>query len=174
MRADNVASSSPSSHRDGALQHDDSVVQLFIHKMHRAAGDANSILQRLTLRIEARKCRQQRRMNIQNRIGKGGHKFRRQQAHISSQANQFHAMFAQAGDDFGILLGALSSARLQSPACVRPRACGRGNPSGIRAIGNDNGNFRVFDFAAVNRVGNRQKVGTTTGEKNAKTRHDEI
>ena len=58
-------------HRHRRLQHDRPGVEIRVHQMHRRAGDAHAVLERLALRVEAGKRRQQRRMDVEDAIGKG-------------------------------------------------------------------------------------------------------
>ena len=55
-------------HRNRRLQNDRTRVQFFVHEMHRAAGDLDAVFERLMLRVETRKGRQQRWVNIENPI----------------------------------------------------------------------------------------------------------
>ena len=57
-------------HRHRRLHDDRAGVQVLIHEMHRAAGDLDAVFERLMLRIQAGKRRQQRRMNVQNAVRK--------------------------------------------------------------------------------------------------------
>ena len=53
-------------HWHGLLADDRTGIHARIHKMHRAAGHLHAALQRLLPRGEARKRRQQRRMDVHN------------------------------------------------------------------------------------------------------------
>ena len=59
-------------YRDAGLQDDRAGVEIFVHEMHGAAGKFRAVFQGLALRFEAGKGGQQRRMNIQDAIWKGG------------------------------------------------------------------------------------------------------
>jgi len=63
-------------YRNSFLHHDHSMVQAFIHKVNSAPRQLHSIGKCLLLRVQSRKRRQQRRMNIQDSIWKRGHKLR--------------------------------------------------------------------------------------------------
>ena len=56
-------------HGDGGLENDGTGVELFIHEMHRAAGDADAVFQRLLLRVEAGKGGQQGGVNVEDAAG---------------------------------------------------------------------------------------------------------
>ena len=104
MRAASVCSSSPSSTGDRFLHNDRPVVEFFVHEMHGAAGDFHAIGEGLLLRFEARKRGQQRRMDVQNPPRKLLHEPRRQQPHVSGQADQVYVFLFQSGDDFAVML----------------------------------------------------------------------
>src|ERR1700690_953098 len=55
---------------DRPLQDDHTVVQLLVDKVNRAAGHLDAVVEGLGLRVEPRKSRQQRRMNIQDALRK--------------------------------------------------------------------------------------------------------
>src|SRR5579863_5788368 len=57
--------------RDDPLQHDNAVVEVLIDKMDRAAGELDAVFEGLLLRFEAGKGGQQRRMDIEDAVGKG-------------------------------------------------------------------------------------------------------
>ena len=57
-------------HRDGRLQHDRAGIELGVHEMDRDSGDFDAVRPRLPLRIRAGKRGQQRRMDIQDGVGK--------------------------------------------------------------------------------------------------------
>src|ERR1051326_8683765 len=52
------------------LQHVGTCVQEFIHKLHRTAGDFDTMLESLMLCVETWQSRKQRRMDIENASGK--------------------------------------------------------------------------------------------------------
>ena len=54
-----------------AVLHDDRAgVELRRHEMDRDTRDVDAVFERLALRIDAGECRQQRRMNVQDRLRK--------------------------------------------------------------------------------------------------------
>jgi hypothetical protein len=85
------------------------MVKIFIDKVHRAAGDFNAVFEGLGLPVESGKGRQQRWMNIENAMRKGGDEERRKQAHVAGQADQIDFVLMQAGDHVGVVLGALAA-----------------------------------------------------------------
>ena len=75
-------------HQDGA------VVEVGVHEVDSAARNLHAIVESLLLRLQSRKRRQQRRMNIEDAVGKLLHKPRRQQTHVSRKANQIDLLLA--------------------------------------------------------------------------------
>ncbi len=59
--------------------------------MHRRAGDANAVLERLFLRVETGERRQQRRMNVQDSIGKRIEHRLTHESHEAGQADEIDA-----------------------------------------------------------------------------------
>ncbi len=88
------------------MQDDDAVVELIIHKVNGAAGDFYAVLECLLLRVEAWKGRQQRWMNIEDAIGKGGDEVRRQEAHVAGEANESTRCARRHAISVGVMLGA--------------------------------------------------------------------
>ena len=77
------------------LHHNRPRVQILVHEMHGAARKFRAVLQRLALRFKSRKRGQERRVNIQNALRKRGHKIRRKQPHVASEANEVHVFLLQ-------------------------------------------------------------------------------
>src|SRR5439155_5330528 len=96
--------------RHHTLRNDRSAIERLINKMNRAAGFFGALLERLPLRVEARKRRQQTRMNVQNATAIAVEKLARQHAHVASQTNQIDFAGLQSGDDFAIVFCAGTSA----------------------------------------------------------------
>jgi hypothetical protein len=57
--------------RHGGLQHDRSAIEFERHQVHGCAGDFHAVRERLLLRIGAGKGRQQRGMDVEDRVGEG-------------------------------------------------------------------------------------------------------
>ncbi len=82
-------------HRHGGLNNDRPGIKILIHEVDRTAGNLDTVLERLVLRIESLECRQQRWMNVQYAIRKSPHEVGAQQAHETSQADQLHVMLSK-------------------------------------------------------------------------------
>src|SRR5271157_5094498 len=91
-------------HGHGLLQDDGAVVEVGVHEVHRAAGDFHAIVEGLLLRLQSWKRRQQRRMDVEDAVGKLLHEPRRQQAHVSRKADKINFVLAQRGNDLAIML----------------------------------------------------------------------
>src|SRR6202790_4028455 len=96
-------------HANGGLQYNRAGVEIFVHEMHGAAGEFHSILERLALGLQARKRRQERWVNIQNAIGKRSHEKRREQPHVSGEADEIDLLLAEDGDDLAVVGFALET-----------------------------------------------------------------
>ena len=77
MRAESVSTVSSSSTGTAACRMIGPASRYFVDEMHRAAGDLHAVLQRLVLRVQTRKSRQQRRVDVQNALRKLAHEMRR-------------------------------------------------------------------------------------------------
>ena len=153
-------------HRNHPLRHDHTMIQMLIDKMDRAAGHPHAVVEGLRLRFKAGKGRQQRGMNVENAIGKSGYELRRQKPHVAGQADQLHAMLAQAGDHIGVVLGA--SAGFGDEDGFRQPQLTRGlQAGGLGHIRNDDSDFDAKQTAAANRLGNGQEVRPPAGEQDA-------
>src|SRR5438445_10220883 len=89
--------------RDNGLRDDGARVKSFVHEMHGAAAEFHAVVERLALRFESGKRRQQRGMDIENSAAKRRDEVRREQAHESGQAHQIHARLVQRGDHQAIV-----------------------------------------------------------------------
>ena len=88
IRADKRVDGVVVQHRHGRLQDDRTTIELGRDQMHGGAADPHTVLERLALRIEARKCRQQRRMNVEDAVRKRIEQWRPDEAHEPGEADQ--------------------------------------------------------------------------------------
>ena len=140
------------------------MVQVIIHKMHRATGNLYPVLEGLLLRLEAGKRRQQRRMNIENAVRERGYKLRRQQPHITGQANQIHSVRAQAIDHLDVVLLAL--APLGEKNLIRQPQFPRGlEAPGLGHVRDHHRNLHALQPSLADRPGNREKVRPAAREQ---------
>ena len=78
-------------HRNRRLQDDRPAVELGGHQMHGRAGHPDAVLERLTLRVEAGKRGQQRRVDVEDAVRKRVEQRRADQPHEAGEADQLHA-----------------------------------------------------------------------------------
>ena len=67
--------------------------------MHSAAGEFYAVVERLALRFQAGKGREQGGVDIENPAAKRGDEVGREKAHESGKANQIDARIVQGGDN---------------------------------------------------------------------------
>src|SRR3954471_24605155 len=105
-------------------------------------------------------------MDIQDLVGKGADKLRREQPHVAGQADEVNVLLAQCLDHLGVVLLARLAlggdhARIET-ALLR---CGDGRS--VFLIGYDDRDLGVGNAAGVNRIRNGKEVRSAPGEKNA-------
>ena len=88
IRADSVSTRVVVPHRDRRLQHDRPAVELAGHEVHGRAADLHAVLERLPLRVDAGERRQQRRMDVQDRVRERLEQRRADQAHEAGEADE--------------------------------------------------------------------------------------
>ena len=152
------------------LHHDRAVVHRLIHKVHRASRYLGAELQRLCLRIQSRKRRQQRRMHIQDAVRKRAHKLRAQDSHISRQAHQVHAMLVQPCDHLRIVFRALASCRGHSKRGQPPlaRDC---QPGRLCLVREHHCDLRTRQPVPADRIRDRDKIRSSPGEQYPESLH---
>ena len=128
--------------RHGFLQNDGPVVQMLVNKMDRATGQLHAVFKRLFLRVHSRKSGQQRRMNVDNAIGKSPDEVRREEAHIAGQADQINLRLLQRRYNLSIVLFA-DSPFGRNQLSLQAAPLGRVKATSISAVRNDNRDFCV-------------------------------
>src|SRR6059058_1427928 len=153
-------------HRNDGLHDDGARVEVFVHEMHGAAGEFHPVFQRLALRFEARKRRQQRRMNIQDAIRKLGHEIGREQAHVAGKANQVDFVLVENGPNLTVVDFALQPFRGNHARGDATRF-GAIDSRSTSAIADDNGDFRVRDAARSHGFRQSFKVRAAAAQEHA-------
>ncbi len=82
-------------HRHRALRDDWTTIKRLVNEVDRASTHLHAMLERLSLRIESRKRRQQTRMNVEYPPPERLDETRRQEPHVSRQTNEIDLMLAQ-------------------------------------------------------------------------------
>src|SRR5256885_2111130 len=70
-------------HRNDSLRDDRPAIQCLVNEMNCAAGELDSMLDGLTLRVESGKCRKQTRMNVEYAVAESLCEAGREQAHVT-------------------------------------------------------------------------------------------
>ena len=106
---------------------------------------------------------------LRMRIGKGGDKLRREQAHVTGQADQIDVVRLEAGDHIGVVLGALAAfgdkKRRRQPKFFRgfESAC-------LGDIRDDDGDLDVLEPPFADVFGDGEEVGAAAGEKDSEAK----
>ena len=90
-------------HRDGTLQDDRPAVELERHDMNGHAAYLDPMLNCLVLCVHPGKCRQQRRMNIEDRVWKSLEELGTDEPHVTGQVYQSNASCLESLHNRGIV-----------------------------------------------------------------------
>lgn len=164
-RAERVFGVSVLDRHDG-LQDDRAGVEIFIHKVNRAASEFYSVFERLALGFEAREGREKRGVNIENALGKGGDKVGGKQAHVTGEADEVDAGFVEDGGDLAIVGFALEALGRQD-FCGDAARFGAFDAGSAFAIADDNRDFRVGDAAGSDAIGKGFKIRAAAAQEHA-------
>src|SRR5271165_2487500 len=156
-------------HRHGLRQDDRSVVEVGNHEVHGTARHLHAVVERLLLRVKSRKRRQQRRVDVQDAIGKLLYEPRRQQSHIASKADEIDFVVFQCGDDQTVVLLARYAFRRDDQR-LQPAPPRRLDAGSVRLVGDDDSDDGV-ELARRNVVGDGLKVRPAPGKQDAKVLH---
>ena len=88
MRADRLSTVSSGSTLTTAWRHDRAGVEVARDEVDRRARKAHAVLERLTLRVDAGECRQQRRVDVEDGVWKGVEQRRPDEPHEAGQAHE--------------------------------------------------------------------------------------
>ncbi len=124
------------------LQHDGSRVEVAVDEMNGGAAHLHAVLPRLVLRLEPGEGGQQRRVDVQDGVGKGGDEHRAEKAHEAGQAHEADITGPKFLDEPAIVVLttreiAMAQAQRLDARVSRPIESGR-----IRPVGDDDGNAR--------------------------------
>src|SRR5437899_3730648 len=70
---------------DGGLQNDGAGVEIFVDEVDGAAGEFYAVVEGLFLRFQAGERGEERGMDIEDALGKGGNEKRREEAHVAGE-----------------------------------------------------------------------------------------
>jgi hypothetical protein len=116
---------------DGGLQDDGAGVEIFVDEMDGAAGEFYAVVEGLFLGFEAGEGWEERRMDVENALGKGGYEKWRKKAHVASEADKIDFVFVEDGGELAVVGFALEARRGWRGRNVR--AAARSRP-GRRAL----------------------------------------
>src|SRR5918996_968665 len=142
---------------DGALSDDRAAVERVVDEVDRASADRGAVIERLSLRVETGKQRQQARVDVEDALRKRVDEKRRQHAHVTCETNQIDAFFAQDGNDLAIVFLTFTSAAFDDK-CSEPALFGGAQAFRVGLIADYDHDLCVWDRAVLNRIGERNHV----------------
>ena len=151
---------------DRALEDDGAMIEVLVDEVDGAAGDFDSVIERLLLGVEARECGQQRGMDIEDAVGEGGDEAGREQAHVTGEADEVDVVSAEADNEVGVVLGA-GAAFGDEYGGGEVEVAGGGDALCFGGVGEDDGDFDVVEAAFADGAGNGKEVGAAAGEEDA-------
>src|SRR5258707_4569380 len=88
---------------DDGLQDDGAGVEIFVDEVDGASGELDAVVEGLLLRFEAGEGRQERRVNIEDALGKGGYEEGGEKAHVAGEADEIDFVFVEYGGDLSVV-----------------------------------------------------------------------
>jgi hypothetical protein len=155
-------------HRHRALHDDRSGIELAGDQMHGGAADLHAVGDGLPLRLEAGKRRQQRRMDVEDRIRKRVEERRADDAHITGQAHQTDIACAQLARQRLVVVDPGRPAAMADADRLDPRRARALERAGAFDIRDHDGNRRV-EASVCDRVDERLQVAAAPGDEHAET-----
>ena len=155
--------------RDGCLQDDRTVIQFGRHQMHRRARDSDAVFERLPLRLEAGKRRQQGGMDIQDAVREGRDQRGAHQPHETCEADQIDVSCAEQMDECGVVrvsVGILAGVDVDR---LDARVAGATEPGDVGAVGDHHCNHRL-EPAVRDGVDDRLQVRAAAGDQDGQPR----
>ena len=156
---------------DTGLAHNRPPIEFGGHKMYGCPGNAHTIGNRLALRVQAGKSREQRRMDIEHPAGKRVQEWSTDQAHEPREAHQINLTRLKDADDRSVVglpvrvFTRCDNDGLDSSIAGSLQACR------VRATRDNNGDRRV-QAPLLNGVDDGLEVGTPTRNQHAEaSRH---
>src|SRR5258708_36268333 len=142
---------------DDGLQDDGAGVEIFVDKVDGASGELDAVIEGLLLRFEAGEGRQERRVNIDDALGKGGYEEGGEKAHVAGEADEIDFVFVEYGGD---LAGVGFAFKAFGGDGARGNVAGGGalEAGGTGLGGNYGGDFGVRGAARGGSIGGRVDV----------------
>ena len=111
-------------------------VQSRCHEVDGRTGNAHAMHKRLTLGIQSRKRREQRRVDVEDAIRKGVQQRRPDKAHESGETHEGHSARLQRTRDRGVVNPAVRIVARIEEEGLDGRGAGALQPCGVRSIRN--------------------------------------
>ena len=127
---------------DGALQDDDTVVDVLVDEVDGASGDFGSEGERLGLGVETWEAGEQAGVDVEDAIGEGGDEGRRDEAHVAGEADEVDVGLAEAGDEL-FVAGFGRPASDGDVVGFEAEVAGGLKAGGVGFVGEDDGDFGV-------------------------------
>jgi hypothetical protein len=115
------------------------------------------VFERLPLRVQTGKRRQQAWVNVEDAPRESVDKARRQQTHISSETDQINASLAKGFDYFTLVFLALATFTLNRE-CLNPTLARECKTRSVSLVTNHHDNLSVWDLSRANRIVKREHV----------------
>ena len=152
--------------RHHRLQNNRPGIETLVHEMHRAARKFRAVFERLPLRFESRKRRQQRRMNVQDAVRKRANEIWRKQSHVPGQADELNAFLFERRNDLPVVHLAFEPLRRnrarRNSTCTRPFDSRR-----VLLITQHDRDFGVWDAPRLGARGQRLKIRASPRNQHA-------
>ena len=142
---------------DDALRDDGAAVEGLVNKVDGAAGKLHAVMERLALRIEAGKGREQARMNVENAPAISFDKERREQAHVTCETDKINCALTKHPDDVTLVLFARAFASFDDE-CFQTALRREGQPRRPAPVADNKGDCCAGDAPVMHGVGERQHV----------------
>jgi hypothetical protein len=153
-------------HGHCSLQNDRAGVEIFVDEVDGATGEFYAIFEGLALGFEAGKRRQQRRMNIQDAIGKFCDKKRGEKAHVAGETDEVDAVLVEDGGNLAVVGFSLKAFRGNDTGLDSARF-GALDAGRAFAIADGDGDFRIGDAASRHAFRERLEVRAAAAQEHA-------
>src|SRR5258707_1439646 len=88
---------------DDGLQDDGAGFEILGDEVDGSSGELDAVIEGLLLRFEAGEGRQERRVNIEDALGKGGYEEGGEKAHVAGEADEINFVFVEYGGDLAVV-----------------------------------------------------------------------
>jgi hypothetical protein len=152
-------------HRNRSLHDDRTGIDIFIDEVNRATGDLHAGGNGLRLRIDARKRRQQRRVNVHDAHRILGDELRGQQAHVAGQRDEIGPGVFEHAHDFCFMRCAVRKRAVIDDECGQAERSRALDSRRLRPVRDHADDLRI-EAAPRDRLVNRFEVRAAAGKEN--------